>query len=235
MLGKYKDPLLEYSSGLFAHPNLAIMIAKWCDKKYTEPFLEILKDNPLFNLDVYNGKQNVEILEKENEFILETSDTEPHDINDEDEFSAETSDIVEDFIPESCDVIIENEDEHEDSCSVKTKEDLDPCKTCKKWKTCEDCKTCKICKKKFATKPKVKRHFESVHQKIKYKCDLCQTELSSKESLKTHINTVHEKKNVVKCDICDNEYVNNSSLQLHIKSVHKKIINESSNKICGKI
>ena len=229
LLGKYKDPLLEYSSGLFAHPNLAIMIAKWCDKKYAEPFLEILKDNPLFNLDVYNGKQNVEILEKENEFILEKSDTEQSDINieNEDEFSLETSEIVEDFIPEPCYVIIEDED----SCSVETKEDLETCKTCKKWKTCEECKTCKICKKKFATKPKVKRHFESVHQKIKYKCDLCQTELSSKESLKTHINTVHEKKNVVKCDICDRDYVNNSSLQLHIKSVHEKITNESSKNI----
>jgi len=217
LLKKYKDPTLEYSSGLFAHPNLAIMIVKWCDKKYTEPFLEILKDNPLFNLDVYNGKQSVEADEyvDEHEFILEKSDTEPSDINieHEDEFILETLDI------EPCDVIIEDED---DSGSVKTKEDLDPCKTCKKWKTCEECKTCKICKKKFASKPKVKRHFESVHQKLKYKCDLCQTELSSTESLKTHINTVHEKKYVVKCDICDREYVNNSSLQLHIKSVHEK-------------
>jgi hypothetical protein len=216
LLKKYKDPILEYSTGLFAHPNLAIMIVKWCDKKYTEPFLEILKDNPLFNLDVYNGKQSVETDEyvDENEFILEKSDTEPCDVNieNEDEFILETLDI------EPCDVIIEDED----SGSVKTKEDLDPCKTCKKWKTCEECKTCKICKKKFASKPKVKRHFESVHQKLKYKCDLCQTELSSTESLKTHINTVHEKKYVVKCDICDREYVNNSSLQLHIKSVHEK-------------
>ena len=220
LLGKYKNPTLEYSSGLFAHPNLAIMIAKWCDKKYEEPFLEILKDNPLFNLDVYNGKQSVETDEcgDEHEFILETSDTEPSDINNienEDEFILETPDM------EPCDVIIEDE-------GVETKEDLDTCKTCKKWKTCEECKTCKICKKKFATKPKVKRHYESVHQKIKYKCDLCQTELSSKESLKTHINTVHEKKNVVKCDICDRDYVNNSSLQLHIKSVHEKITNKST-------
>ena len=194
------------------------MIAKWCDKKYEEPFLEILKDNPLFNLDVYNGKQSVETDEcgDEHEFILETSDTEPSDINNienEDEFILETPDM------EPCDVIIEDE-------GVETKEDLDKCKTCKKWKTCEECKTCKICKKKFATKPKVKRHFESVHQKLKYKCELCQTELSSKESLKTHINTVHEKKYVVKCDICDREYVNNSSLQLHIKSVHEKITNK---------
>ena len=227
LLKKYKNPMLEYSSGLFAHPNLAIMIAEWCDKKYTEQFLEILKDNPLFNLEMYNGKQSVEICENEDEFIIETSDMEQlDDVNDEneDKFILETLDT------EPYDVIIEDED----SGSVKTKEDLDPCKTCKKWKTCEECKTCKICNKKFATKPKVKRHFESVHQKLKYKCDLCQTELSSKESLKTHINTVHEKKNVVKCDICEREYVNNSSLQLHIKSVHEKITNESS-KIFGKI
>ena len=39
----------------------------------------------------------------------------------------------------------------------------------------------------------LKKHIQSVHEKIKYPCDLCDHKATPAENLKRHIQSVHEK------------------------------------------
>jgi hypothetical protein len=183
LLKQYENPILEYSGGLFAHPNIAILIAKWCNIDYEFPFLEILKSNPLFNLEVYNTYKI------RNKNIQENIEIKTININSDKNTPIDTN---------------------------------------------NNTTECSICIKIFPTKSKLKRHYDSVHKKIKHKCELCDAYLNTKDSLKNHISTVHEKKNIKKCDMCDKTYINKTSLQLHIESFHKKITNAEC-RICNKI
>ena len=62
---------------------------------------------------------------------------------------------------------------------------------------------------KCTAKNLVKRHIESVHEKIKYSCNQCEYKAAGKESLKAHIDShmieVHKKVKHA-CNLCGKEF-----------------------------
>ena len=53
--------------------------------------------------------------------------------------------------------------------------------------------SCNQCDHQATVKGDLKRHIQSVHEKIKYSCNHCDQQFTAKGSLKKHIQSVHEK------------------------------------------
>ena len=65
----------------------------------------------------------------------------------------------------------------------------------------------------------MKRHVESVHERIKpFKCKICDFRSAKKCNLKKHIESVHED---FKCKICEYKTAEKRSLKIHMQSVHE--------------
>ena len=51
---------------------------------------------------------------------------------------------------------------------------------------------CNPCQKTFSTKGAVKRHKQSIHDKVKFPCSVCDYKASRKEDLAKQNDSVHE-------------------------------------------
>ena len=62
---------------------------------------------------------------------------------------------------------------------------------------------CTKCPYKPANRSNLKKHFLSVHEKVKrFHCDKCPYEAAYKHSIKSHVLAVHEKMKEFHCDKC---------------------------------
>ena len=64
-------------------------------------------------------------------------------------------------------------------------------------------------------------------------CDLCQQNLSSPYHLKRHFNTVHEKIKNHTCESCDQSFARAEHLRRHQKTVHDNLRDQNC-AFCGK-
>ena len=82
---------------------------------------------------------------------------------------------------------------------------------------------CSICNFGTATKARIRRHIESVHEKLRNQCELCDYKVAKSSHLTDHIRSVHEGIRYP-CDQCD-DYVGKSKrlLREHVKSRHSVI------------
>ena len=71
-------------------------------------------------------------------------------------------------------------------------------------------------------KSTLKKHIESVHEKVKYPCNLCEYKATTTGSLKSHIESVHEKVKYP-CHLCEYKATKHSDVKKHIESVHEKV------------
>ena len=111
---------------------------------------------------------------------------------------------------------------------------------------------CKICNKSFQN---LKKHVESVHEKLKkYQCHICGKIFYQKNHLKDHTESVHNKENYEKlgldtnktqtvfsmgktsqslCTVCGKSFKNPHILKRHVESVHEKLKKYQCD-LCGK-
>ena len=81
---------------------------------------------------------------------------------------------------------------------------------------------CTSCGSRFPTINELKRHIDSVHEKLKpFKCTVCDQCFSRKSHMNTHMATVHEGQKPFKCDICETRFTSKSSLKQHILVIHE--------------
>ena len=76
------------------------------------------------------------------------------------------------------------------------------------------------CEYKVATtQSDLKRHIESVHEKVKYPCNQCEKQFTQQGNLRKHIESVHEK---VKhpCYQCGKQFTQQGHLKGHIRKKH---------------
>ena len=89
---------------------------------------------------------------------------------------------------------------------------------------------CDKCPKKFYLASVLKRHVQSVHDKLMtHSCDLCGKMFPQLQNLTKHVDNVHKKLRPFQCDICFGFYAQASSLNLHKKNVHKVILPKKYN------
>ena len=81
-------------------------------------------------------------------------------------------------------------------------------------KTCDTVNTCHICGATLVSPTVLKKHLESVHEKIKnHPCDKCNQAFYSKTCLNQHIAAVHEGIKNCQCDTCGKEFFSKQSLK----------------------
>ena len=82
---------------------------------------------------------------------------------------------------------------------------------------------CKQCDKTFRAKTSLKKHIESIHDKIKYDCDQCEFQAKRKEYLHKHKRYVHEGIIDHHCPICSKGFMMSFDVKLHIKVNHEGV------------
>ena len=70
---------------------------------------------------------------------------------------------------------------------------------------------CDPCQYKATEKGNLKKHIQSVHEKVKYFCDLCNK----------HVKSFH-KRVKYSCDQCGKQFTQQGNLKTQIQSVHEK-------------
>ena len=81
---------------------------------------------------------------------------------------------------------------------------------------------CSKCDKTFLYKHTLKRHFDVIHNGIRFKCSRCEKTFSQKKDLKIHVEVIHESirhKNH-KCKNCAKEFQHKRHLNEHIQTIH---------------
>ena len=207
LLKKYDIPILEYDDGVFVQPEIAISVAKWCNKDYEKYFKDFFED------DIKSSSDEQTELEKEN--VQEyTIDVEQNNINIEEDNNTNTCKI--------CSKVFVSQSKlkrHGDSVHKKISY------------------KCEKCNKNLSSKESLKTHIENVHDKKRIiNCNLCDNKFSNNTSLQLHIKAVHEKSLEEKCEKCNKIYSTKKSLQIHIKKIHEdnKINCNLCNKIIDK-
>ena len=78
---------------------------------------------------------------------------------------------------------------------------------------------CDQCAATFTNRGRLNRHFQSIHEGVKYACHQCDYRATQQASLTRHIKSMHE---FVKypCNQCDYKATEKSTLTKHIKSMH---------------
>ena len=87
---------------------------------------------------------------------------------------------------------------------------------------------CNICEKTFINSNKLKRHVDSVHNKLSlnlYKCEPCGKVFGQRRLLKTRVKTIHEKMKEHRCVSCDKIFRCKGTLKRHVNTVHKNVKN----------
>ena len=82
---------------------------------------------------------------------------------------------------------------------------------------------CEQCDKIFRAKTSLKKHIESIHDKIKYDCDQCEFQAKRKEYLHKHMRYVHEGIIDHHCPICSKGFMMSSDVKLHMKVNHEGV------------
>ena len=81
---------------------------------------------------------------------------------------------------------------------------------------------CPVCRKEYAKKNNLKRHIETVHEKLRpYPCEQCGEAFSERAILREHVGQVHEGL-TFPCDICSATYGSRRNLLRHIRNTHNK-------------
>ena len=81
---------------------------------------------------------------------------------------------------------------------------------------------CDKCNTLFKSKPDLKSHIKSVHDRIKpFECNFCAAKFLKKTLMKRHIDSVHEGKKPFQCNTCGTTFKRNAYLKQHIASVHE--------------
>ena len=82
---------------------------------------------------------------------------------------------------------------------------------------------CEHCHKVFGYGPHLKRHIQTVHEKMRpFKCQQCNKSFTCKSNLQYHIQIDHEKIiKPFKCQQCVKSFSSKRYLQLHIQTVHE--------------
>ena len=82
---------------------------------------------------------------------------------------------------------------------------------------------CTSCDSTFQTIQGLKRHTDSVHEKLKpFTCTVCDQSFSRKNHMSVHMATVHEKQKPFRCDICETKFTSKSALKEHVFVIHEK-------------
>ena len=96
----------------------------------------------------------------------------------------------------------------------------------------DDDMICKYCQEKFDTYPKLKEHFENVHQKSKV-CEKCGKSFGFSKLLEKHSSIVHEGQKNHHCDLCARRFSRRHELKNHKLKNHDKELNYKCD-TCGK-
>ena len=81
---------------------------------------------------------------------------------------------------------------------------------------------CPDCDKVFDSQFRMRGHYRSKHEGIRYPCDLCDYKATEKGSLKTHVKRVHEGLRYP-CNHCEHKSSSKENLQRHVESVHEGV------------
>ena len=81
---------------------------------------------------------------------------------------------------------------------------------------------CGFCKKIFSLNSHLKRHVQSIHEKVKFKCDKCEKQFSCHDHVQRHKKSAHDGQKF-KCEKCKKEFVDKNYFEQHIKSIHEGI------------
>ena len=79
---------------------------------------------------------------------------------------------------------------------------------------------CPMCDKVFLTNGGRLKHKKSFHFKLKSQCLRCPNQFSESSHLKRHVDSVHEKLKKHECDICEKKYYQKSHLKEHVQTAH---------------
>ena len=72
-------------------------------------------------------------------------------------------------------------------------------------------------KKSFGSKTALTNHVKYVHNKIAIQCDFCDLVSNNKFAVKRHVQTVHEKLKPYKCEQCNRAFAKRCNMKLHMK------------------
>ena len=72
-----------------------------------------------------------------------------------------------------------------------------------------------LCKKLLFDNTALKKHLESVHEKIRYQCDQCMKQFTTYDYLQSHKKSEHEGKRF-QCEKCEKSFVQASNLRRHL-------------------
>ena len=197
LLKKYDIPILEYDDGVFVQPEIAISVAKWCNKDYEKYFKDFFED--------YDNKSS----EKENVQEDKTNNVEQNNINIEEDNNTKTCKI--------CSKVFVSQSKlkrHIDSVHKKISYKCEKCN--KNLSSKESLKThienvhdkkriinCNLCDNKFSNNTSLQLHIKAVHEKsLEEKCEICNKTFSTHKSLSLHIKKVHEG-DKINCELCN--------------------------------
>ncbi|CAK9291296.1 unnamed protein product [Gordionus sp. m RMFG-2023] len=94
-------------------------------------------------------------------------------------------------------------------------------------------KVCNICGKVFAKRLLLRRHFDSVHLRLRpHLCFECGEKFASKDTLAQHIRTIHEKSRPFLCTLCPGigkAFTRKQCLTTHIRVAHRDLILNQNN------
>lgn len=103
---------------------------------------------------------------------------------------------------------------------------------------------CKICSKKYQTKTNLKKHIDSLHNKVlNHFCDICGKGFYESTFLKIHRSSVHVDSRDYNCLICEKTFKTDLAVKVHVQNVHvdptsKKVVLKKDSlvtcDICGK-
>ena len=81
---------------------------------------------------------------------------------------------------------------------------------------------CNECSENFASKFNLKRHIQSIHEKLFVICQKCGKPFKSKSNLIRHTIKCGVKESHYKCEVCDKSYATKINLQIHNVTHHKE-------------
>ena len=76
---------------------------------------------------------------------------------------------------------------------------------------------CNFCEKLF-TKRNLKRHVETVHERVRLSCDICESTFQRVDYLKSHMKSMHSKS---RCSFCGKTFMKEESLEVHKNKAHQ--------------
>ena len=168
------------------------------------------KDLELILSFVYTGQVTFE-QERLDEFLKVANDLKIYGIDPSDEFGMKVDKVK---TEEEC---VDSHEEPEDQFTLTemlplNSEKLFNPKNPKKRKA-----QCSTCFKIYSNKTKMKIHYESKHEGLRWPCEQCDHQLADKSALQKHIKAVHEGVRF-NCTLCDFEGSYKSSVTNHMKT-----------------